>query len=434
MKKNLFLSILSMVMMCSILFGCGKNGSDPSVTTTGAGETEAETTVTTEKESEEEMLSPIEGKYAKYIYRRNDLHNTLYKLKEEKKLKVLYFGGSVTYGVGASDREKTSWRALFTNYLKESYPDAEIESIDAAISGTGSLLGLYRLEHDVIPHNPDLIFIEYAINDFFLRDGEDQIKIQNETMIRRLYEMNPNIDIVYIFTEGIASSTTGGREGLHRGAKPQNAVAEHFGINSIRVGRALTDSISDKSSASSAEWKQYFQDGVHPVDKGYAAYFDVLKDFFENQEKIYKDGEIKAHKIPEKPLLGVMEKYTMISGEALENAVTGDWVFDKRTQYAANTEVVYKGAIFPRASGKEMTYTFTGKGLSLFFAGSGGYQSLQYSIDGSNWKTAESDGNRPLTLIFDNEGEAKEHTVKLRIREGASSIDFKIYGLLVWEA
>ncbi len=428
MKKNLFLSILSMLVLVGILFGCDKNGSDPVVTTTG----NAETTATTEKESEEDMLSPIEGKYAEYIYRRNDLHNTLYKLKEEKKLKVLYYGGSVTYGVGASAREKTSWRALFTNYLKESYPDAEIESINSAISGTGSLLGLFRLERDVIPHNPDLIFIEYSINDFYLGAGEDQIKIQNETMIRRLYEMNPNIDIVYVFTEGVTSATTGIRDKLHKGSKPQNEIAEYFGINSVNVGRALTDTISDKSSASSEEWKQYFQDGVHPVDKGYAAYFEVLKDFFENQEKIYKDGEIKAHKIPENPLVGVMEEYTMIAGNELESIASGDWKFNPDSSYIPNINSVYQGSLSPKATGSELTYTFTGKGFSIFFSGNA-YKYLECSIDGSDWKIPVSDGNRPLTIFFDNGVEAKEHTVKLRIKNGAEKLDFEIFGLLIWE-
>lgn len=42
------------------------------------------------------------------------LENTLYKLKNENKLTLGFFGGSITDGARASDTEKTSWRGVVT--------------------------------------------------------------------------------------------------------------------------------------------------------------------------------------------------------------------------------------------------------------------------------------------------------------------------------
>ena len=47
------------------------------------------------------------------------LRNTVYKLKNDKSLRVAYFGGSITEGAGSSDPEKYCYRAKFTKYLKE---------------------------------------------------------------------------------------------------------------------------------------------------------------------------------------------------------------------------------------------------------------------------------------------------------------------------
>ena len=72
------------------------------------------------------------------------LENTKYRLKKEKKLRIGYFGGSITEGSGASSWHKTSWRARLTAHLREAYPEAEITEIMAAVGGTGTDLGLCR--------------------------------------------------------------------------------------------------------------------------------------------------------------------------------------------------------------------------------------------------------------------------------------------------
>lgn len=54
------------------------------------------------------------------------LENTLYKLKNESRLTLGFFGGSITEGAGASDAEKTSWRGAVTDWFRERYPDHEM--------------------------------------------------------------------------------------------------------------------------------------------------------------------------------------------------------------------------------------------------------------------------------------------------------------------
>ena len=92
------------------------------------------------------------------------LRNSAYKLKNNKKLTVGYFGGSITEGAGASD-PSNCWRSLTTQWLRDTYPDCEINEIMAAIGGTGSDLGAYRCEKDLLSGSPDLVFIEFSCND-----------------------------------------------------------------------------------------------------------------------------------------------------------------------------------------------------------------------------------------------------------------------------
>ena len=73
-------------------------------------------------------------------------------------LRVAYLGGSIT---AAAD----GWRTLTTEYLRNRFPNTVVTEISAGLPGTGSDLGACRLERDVLRHRPDLLFVEFAVND-----------------------------------------------------------------------------------------------------------------------------------------------------------------------------------------------------------------------------------------------------------------------------
>src|SRR6202035_2996162 len=106
-----------------------------------------------------------------------------------------YFGGSITAGAGASDASKTSWRALTTAWFKAHFPDAAITEVNAAIGGTGSDLGVFRCQDDLLSKHPDLVFVEFAVND----GGGAELRIKRcmEGIVRQIWKANPNADIIF---------------------------------------------------------------------------------------------------------------------------------------------------------------------------------------------------------------------------------------------
>ena len=162
------------------------------------------------------------------------LENTLYKLKNENKLTLGFFGGSITDGAGASDTEKTSWRGAVTDWFRERYPDHEINALQGAIGGTGSEMGMFRLDRDLLSGKPDLVFIEFSVNDA----GTDynEILTNAETILRKIYRADPHTDIVFIhtMTRGTAENLASGGEYVSRGA--YSTVIHRYGIPQIDVG------------------------------------------------------------------------------------------------------------------------------------------------------------------------------------------------------
>jgi len=184
-------------------------------------------------------------------------------------VKIGYLGGSITAQKG--------WRVLTLEHFKKAYPQATFSEINAAIGGTGSDLGVFRVQQDVLSEGPDLLFVEFAVND----GGADPQRIIRamEGIVRQTWKANPRCDIcfVYTLTEALSPPMLEGK--LQRSASAMEKVADHYGIPSItlgvevaklaKAGKLLWKAPLPKTEADKAALGDKFVfagDGVHPHD------------------------------------------------------------------------------------------------------------------------------------------------------------------------
>ena len=114
------------------------------------------------------------------------LDKVLKKLSNGEKVTIAAIGGSITEGAGASKTEEC-YVSRFIAGLKERYPDADITFVNAGVGGTPSALGVIRYERDVtnvLGQNPDLVLVEFAVNDY----GEPTGGRAYESMVRSVLE------------------------------------------------------------------------------------------------------------------------------------------------------------------------------------------------------------------------------------------------------
>lgn len=95
---------------------------------------------------------------------------------KNRTIHVVFHGHSVPAGYHKTPEVKPfeSYPHLVHLKLKEQYPKAVINVITTAIGGETSIPGAARFERDVISLKPDLIFIDYALND--RRQPTDQVE------------------------------------------------------------------------------------------------------------------------------------------------------------------------------------------------------------------------------------------------------------------
>ncbi len=86
---------------------------------------------------------------------------------DNRTINIVFHGHSVPSGyfVAPEVRPFDSYPHLFHRDLATRYPDAVINVITTSIGGEHSIQGAARFQQDVFKHKPDLIFIDYALND-----------------------------------------------------------------------------------------------------------------------------------------------------------------------------------------------------------------------------------------------------------------------------
>jgi lysophospholipase L1-like esterase len=228
---------------------------------------------------------------------RKGLPNFFAKAIHGDSIKVAYFGGSIT--------AQNGWRVSSLDWFKQRFPKAVFSEINAAIGGTGSDFGVFRLRDHVLKYKPDLVFVEFAVNDG--NTPSERIIRSMEGIVRQILQQNSFTDICFVYTikgDYLEAEQNGN---LPNSAENMEKVAGHYGIPSINFGFEVANMVSSNQlimKGKSMELnglKVFSPDGVHPYpETGHVIYQNVLKRSFESMIS-NNSFKTKKHILP-KPL------------------------------------------------------------------------------------------------------------------------------------
>ncbi|MBR7032509.1 MAG: SGNH/GDSL hydrolase family protein [Clostridia bacterium] len=299
------------------------------------------------------------------------LKNTLFKLTHDKKLKIGYFGGSITDGTGASDMEKTSYRALVTEWFRKTYPDAEIAGFNASIGGTGTGYGTFRCDRDLLSRDPDLVFIEYCVNDF--GDSYDNVLPQAEAIIRKIRKTRPLVDVIAVVStdEDVEAALEAGREFESRDA--MLTIAHRYGVPSADPGSALLSRILRGGD----DWKSYAPDGSHPSDLGHSIMAEVITSIVAGLlEKSENVAAPVPHVLPESLCPGVLDGGTMVECRNIKNLKMNGF------RIVPSSMGRFDEIIESEAVGDSLSFDFEGPVLGLIWDDGCVNGDVKVSVDG----------------------------------------------------
>ncbi|TDU64650.1 GDSL-like lipase/acylhydrolase family protein [Prosthecobacter fusiformis] len=337
-------------------------------------------------------------------------------------VRIGYLGGSIT--------AQNGWRPKTLAHFQKTFPEAKFSEINAAIGGTGSDLGVFRVKQDVLDHKPDLLFVEFAVNDGGA--SPDQIYRCMEGIVRQTWRALPECDIcfVYTLTEALYPAMKEGN--FQRSASAMEKIADHYGIPSIHMGMEVTRLAKEgtlvwrgplpKTDEEKALYKDkvvFSRDSVHPhVETGHELYLAAIVRSLDPIKAASKSTG--QHVIPEPFIETHYERAQMLPitqaklspGFIALDAVTDP--FGKR--WAKRMKALHKGS----QPGETITFKFKGTRCAIFdVIGPDGGQVI-VTLDSMPPKIvprfdAHCTYHRLSTMLIGSGLEDTVHTVKIEI-------------------
>lgn len=318
----------------------------------------------------------------------------------KKHIKIGYLGGSITEGGNASC-EALCYRELVTAGLNAKYQGTTFETVHASIGGTGSDLGVFRMDADMMYADPDMVIIEFAVNDSGLKNAAFYI----ESIVRKILTKNPETKIVFIYT----ATQTIAEQSYDLGYLPvsvirQSSVAKYYGIPEVNVGKKLYDIAKSEGKL----FKDYTVDSVHPNDAGFKIYADHILDVIDGLEFNITLREAPIH--GELPSAGAIALYG-INADGWESKET--WLFRK----------VSKGYAYADKPGTKLTLEFEGTIFGMYFIMGKDSGIFDYVIDGKikgscdTWDKYCLQFTRSCYKILQENLNPGKHTVEITVTE-----------------
>jgi len=338
--------------------------------------------------------------------------NVLDRAAKGETITAAYIGGSITEGYhdNLTLAEDQKWAKMSTTWLSEQFPTATVNYVNAGLSGTPSILGNMRLERDVLASDPDIVFVEFAVND----GNANEFKYAYESLVRTLLTQDKDIAVVLLFT--IVESG-------HTCQPHMTEIGKHYGLPMI----SLPDSMWVEIQEGRMTWDDYSGDQSHPHVEGSKLVRDLIINYYENVIPAVADNVGEVDKTLPDPLFSD-DYMNMHFLESTNLEVTTDGFVEYETYHWFKNGWFYKGD-----KGASLKFTVDCSKLAMVFKANNSkvYGDAQIFIDGVQTTTVssnmESGWNNPETQYIINESEPATHEVEIVV-EGGTPCCFYIMG------
>lgn len=346
------------------------------------------------------------------------LQRVMAKAQAGEAVTVGVIGGSITQGAMASAPEN-KWGAITADWWRRAFPEIEVTFVNAGIGATGSDLGAHRARKDLLSEQPDIVVMEYAVNDSINPLAAETL----EGLIRQTLAEPQQPAVVLFFT---CADGGGSRQPEH------TPVGEHYGLPMV----SMRDALWPEVEAGRLAWSDFEADDVHPNDLGHAWCGQFLWALFDRVKADLPEDPAALPEIapmPEPLVSDVFQHTAMYNADTLEPA---------RNEGFEPTEPfqTYGPGWRAETPGSELAFTVEGEAVSLLFWRVKGPMGRAIAwvddrdpVAMEGWFNADWGGFTPFQLVARDLGPGP-HTLRIRVLDErhpeSAGHEFRIHAVM----
>ena len=389
------------------------SGTESQVTAESSAPAESSAAVTSGSPEQTQEADDTRTDYEKMVDRSllstgnmTRMANVFKKAQNGENITAAYIGGSITEGYNAGTTE--FYAKTCTDLLQGYFPDITVTGVNAGISGTPSLLGNLRLERDVLSADPDIVFVEFAVND----GQESDYKNAYESLVRTLLTQDKDIAVVLLFTV------------LKEGYTCQEHMSR-IGANYELPMISVPDSVYAEIEAGRMTWEDYSNDESHPNAYGHKCITDFVDNYYQKVLAAVDENVGEVSKELPDPVFSAKYMNMHFMDRETMTGVELDGFKEYDTHSSFHNGWMYKGT-----SGGSIRFTLTCSVLEMVFKAqnSDKYGAADIYVDGEKVKSVDanmSDGwDNPVTSYLIDDTASAEHTVEIRMEPGDAQAYF----------
>lgn len=344
------------------------------------------------------------------------------KAHKGENLVVAFLGGSITQGCNSTVYEKC-YVELVAKWFREKFSNVKVEHINAGVGATGSLIGVHRAGKQVLSKNPDIIFVDAAVND----NDSEFCKVSYESEIRKLLISESKPAVIEVFMT------------MENGVNYQDQqikIGENYNLPMISFRNTAVELVEHHN----LKWTDLLTDEVHPNDDGHEIISNLLIDFL---EQIYNTDYIKGKNIEiiddtlEKPCV-YGDRY--INGEILNNENVKLSQITGFKEYEEGFQVFRNGWKFIGGDNDEGKLTIEAqcKNIILLYKEIVSESAGKFKVKVNGEEKGLIDtyfkdgwGDRTVTKILKENSKITDYKIEIEVENGKSKREVTILGLLV---
>lgn len=326
----------------------------------------------------------------------------LEKASRGENLTIGVVGGSMTAGANAEPMATNCYGARLKAWFEKQY-SINVDLINIGIGSTNSYFGCIRAEEKLLRYNPDLIVIEYAVNDQL-----DDVYLEfYEGLIRKCWK-NPGEPAVV----SLMLCTQAGISRIER----QVPIAQHYNLPIV----SYSDAIKEEIIAGEKTWSDYYRtstlsggDGIHPNTAAHQKIADLIAARLSKSTDASNAGRMES--MPAPMYSNALEDAFYLSEKDITPTISGNWqdggsIWDFGTGKGWRSET----------AGSELQFKFNGTAVAVTYwkrPASENFGTAQIWVDDKSPVTIDGSNGEHIDQLLLKDLGIGEHILHIKLLE-----------------